>query len=218
VIPARGGSKGIPEKNIKPVCGKPLLAWSIEQALASKSVDKVIVSTDCDKIATVAWEYDAEVFIRSPETATDTASSESALLEALRQYPGYQACVFLQATSPIRQPKDIDNCVELVESYCDSVFSARVVEGYTWSQGCGMLRANYTTRQPRQQWDSSVLEENGSIYAFRTGGFLDAGVRIFGRTQAYQMHALDSYQVDEPADLDLIENLMRLRLDSFTTV
>ena len=214
IIPARGGSKGIRQKNVRFVGGKPLIAWSIEQAKAANLVSRVIVATDDDEIANVAWGLDADVFIRAPETATDTATSESAILQVLIEdmtAREARTTVFLQATSPIRQPHDIDRCVEMTE-YCDSVFSARTIEGYTWSRGGGVLRANYTTREPRQCWIDETLEENGSVYAFNTRGFIDAECRIFGRTKAYPMHPLDSYQVDEPGDLALIETLLRVRL------
>ncbi|WP_225369103.1 acylneuraminate cytidylyltransferase family protein [Serratia marcescens] len=84
IIPARGGSKGIPKKNIKEIAGKPLIAWSIEQALNSSSIDRVIVSTDCEDIAAVAREYGAEVpFMRPAHLANDTAATEPALLHTL---------------------------------------------------------------------------------------------------------------------------------------
>jgi N-acylneuraminate cytidylyltransferase len=215
IIPARGGSKGIPRKNVQLLHGKPLIAWSIEQAMDSRLVGHVVVSTDDDEIANIAWKMDAEVFVRSAETATDTATSESALLEVLETTDKYttRSTVFLQATSPIRQPGDIDNCVEMTQ-FADTVFSGRVIEGYTWTQGGGRLVANYTIREPRQYWTDSHIEENGSIYVFDTARFLNEARRIFGRTYAYTMHPLDSYQVDEPEDLEMMETLMAVRLDA----
>ena len=118
IIPARGGSKGLKEKNIYPVAGKPLLAWTVLQALASTSIETVFVSTDDEAIAKVASEYGAEVIVRPPELAGDKASSESAILHAVgvieRDYNmPLSTIVFLQATSPLRKQGDIDRAVEL---------------------------------------------------------------------------------------------------------
>jgi len=211
VIPARGGSKGIPRKNIVQVAGKPLVAWSIEQALAAEKVDKVIVTTDDDEIDHIARSHGADTFRRQPITATDTAPSEMAIAEVLEHHTGHDVCVFLQATSPIRQPGDIDACVEQVEHYGDSLFSYRKVEGYTWSQS-GKLTPCYTVREPRQYWHAETLEENGSIYVFRTAGFMQHQNRLFGKVLGYEMHPLDSFQIDEPQDVQLLEQLLYTRL------
>jgi N-acylneuraminate cytidylyltransferase len=215
IIPARGGSKGIPHKNIVDLCGKPLIVWSIEQALAVEAIGRVIVATDDEAIADVATDHDAEVFFRTAATATDEASSESALLEVLRHQTELPlVTVFLQATSPIRQPLDIPRCVFHVQTCCDSVFSCRPVEGYTWclSKAYGNIRPNYTVREPRQDTQTMTLEENGSIYAFRTEGFLREKVRLFGHVACHWMHPLDSFQVDEPSDLEMMATLLPLRM------
>lgn len=213
IIPARGGSKGIRLKNIQSVGGRPLLAWTIEQAINSLRVGRVIVTTDHNEIAKVASHYGAEVFWRSPETATDTASTESALLEVLDKLDIQDGvCVLLQATSPIRQPRDIDNAIRLLDSTpCDSVFSARRVEGYCWQMG-RHLTAPRERRMPRQQQDFYTIEENGSIYAFRVEQFRESKDRICGRVVPYLMHQLDSFQIDEPSDIPLIESLIPVRL------
>jgi len=217
IIPARGGSKGIPKKNILPIAGKPLIAWSIEQAKASLLIGEVWVSTDDDEIAEVARACGAEVWRRDPETATDTASSESCLIDWMQGFDRdrSEAIVFLQATSPVRQPDDIDNAIRLLrETQADSVFSARIVEGYTWSQVDGMrVRATYQ-RTPRQLSRSRTLEENGSIYVFRPRVMEMHGMRIGGHVEPYIMHPLDSFQLDEPCDIPLIEQMLELRCGS----
>ena len=107
IIPARGGSKGVPKKNIKPLNNKPLIAYSIEHALATEKVDKVIVSTDCDEIAQVSLQYGAEVIKRPEDISGDFASSEDALIHTVKELEanGVKAShiVFLQCTSPIRK-------------------------------------------------------------------------------------------------------------------
>ena len=212
IIPARGGSKGILRKNVRQVGGRPLISWTIGHAQAAKEVGRVIVTTDDDEIAAVAMEYGAEVFRRSPGTATDSASTESALIEVLEaqvQLP--ELTVLLQCTSPLRQPEDIDNAIaELRSSSSDSVFSGRYVEGYTWTYGCD-LRPNYECRQPRQLQSAITIEENGSIYVFRSQQFLITGNRICGRVGCYEMSPLDSFQIDDMDDIATIEALMQVR-------
>lgn len=215
IIPARGGSKGIRRKNLVQLGGKPLIAWTIEQALRATLVDEVIVATDSPEIAGVAHYLGATVFMRSEESASDTAQSEVVLQEVLRAcYPqGTDAVVFLQATSPIRQPRDIDNALQLlINEELDSVFSARVVTGYTWCQGQRVLSPFYSRRVPRQAQSLQTLEENGSIYVFRERVIWSQGTRIGGKKKAYIMHPLDSYQIDEPEDIELLESLLEVRL------
>lgn len=218
VIPARGGSKGIPGKNIAALAGKPLIVWTIRQALAARLVGQVWVTTDCAAIAQVAEDAGAIVHWRSAETATDTATTESAIHELLLSLSPSErdhVTVLLQATSPIRQPGDIDGAIgAMVAHSADSVFSARIVEGYTWTATPEFAHPHYQERLPRQQIMARTLEENGSIYVFRTDGFLKKQNRLFGKVVPYVMHPLDSFQVDEPADLMLMEQLMPIRMPS----
>lgn len=215
IIPARGGSKGIPRKNLVDVCGIPLLVWSIEHAKTASAVDEVIVTTDDSEIGRLAMDHGAKVFWRSAETATDTATSESALLEVVNGLglSAAECIVFLQATSPIRQPGDIDAVVELVTSgMADSAFSARNVEGFLWKQNLNDCYPTYAIRTRRQDQAMATLEENGSIYAFRPAVLMQGGSRIGGTVLPHLMHPLDSFQIDEPADIPFIEQLMELRL------
>ncbi len=208
VIPARGGSKGIRNKNLVDVCGKPLVVWSIEQALAAKIVDRVIVSSDSDEIGAVATHAGAEWLRRSAETASDTATTESVLIEVLEQIDKPDFVALLQPTSPIRQPDDIDSAICKCD---DSLFSARTIEGYTWEMRKGLL-PEYTERKRRQDNPSVRYEENGSIYVFRPAVLEAFGKRLGGRVGVYEMHPLDSFQVDTPGDLELIRTLLPLRL------
>lgn len=214
IIPARGGSKGIPYKNVVPVAGHPLVAWSIRQAMASAVCTRVIVATDCDEIAAVVEDEGADVFWRSSATATDQATSEECLLEVLHAQSKHDPLtVFLQATSPLRQPRDIDAAVaELHETGADSVFSARRVEGYCWRMCADGLYALHGERHMRQARTDAVWEENGSIYAFRTDVFMDERRRHCGKVAIYEMDPLDSFQIDEHADIGRLEELMALRL------
>jgi len=114
LIPARGGSKGIPRKNVRPFCGKPLLQWSIDVALAAPSVDQVVVSTDDPEIAEAALAGGAKVpFLRPPELASDTASGIATVLHALEQLPEVSDVLLLQPTSPLRLVGDLDAIIAL---------------------------------------------------------------------------------------------------------
>lgn len=211
IIPARGGSKGIPKKNLLPLCGRPLLEWTIRQALASRWIDRVIVTTDDEEIAACGVDCEASVFYRSPDTATDTAPTELAITEVLLAVPA-DRCVLLQCTSPIRQPGDIDACVDKILSGADSCFSVREVHGYTWALVGDYLSPRYLSREMRQRQTSCTLEENGSIYAFRVGVYLQEQDRICGHYVTHPMHPLDSFQIDTPEDVEILETLMPLRL------
>jgi len=218
VIPARGGSKGIPRKNVRLVAGKPLLAYTIEHALACPLVDRVAVSTDDPEIAAVAIEYGAEVIHRPPEISGDAASSESALLHALdhlKAAEGYEPelVVFLQATSPIRQAGDVQGAIETLQrEQADSLFSAGPLHGFVWRIEAGELRSlsyDYRHRQRRQDAPEDLVE-NGSIYVLRPWVLRQCGNRLGGKIAVYRMSPLCSFQVDEPGDLDLISDLMAI--------
>lgn len=220
IIPARGGSKGVPRKNVRLLAGKPLLAYTIEQAKETPAVSRVVVSTDDAGIAAVAKRYGAEVVWRPPAISGDTATSESALLHALdylRDAEGYEPdlVVFLQATSPLRQPGDIENALEtLRREQADSLFSACPVEGFIWrSKGGDVTPINYDpVRRPlRQAGTETIWEENGSIYVFAPYVLRKHNSRLGGKIAVYQMSRLDSFQVDEPGDLELMEKLLALR-------
>lgn len=212
IIPARGGSKGIPRKNVLPVGGKPLIAWSIEHALAADCIGEVVVATDDTEIAEVALQYGAYVFWRSAKSATDDATSEMVLQEVITDlgYSDCKAIVFLQATSPIRPGGAIDSAIQLFRAdHLDSMASVRRLEGYTWTYD----RPDIKTRTPRQSRPQRY-EENGSIYIFMPRVIEQYGHRLGGRTGIYEMHPLDSFQIDEPSDIALIESLMEIRCDS----
>jgi len=219
IIPARGGSKGIQHKNIQIIAGKPLLAYTIEQAKQTPAIARVIVSTDDSKIASVAKEYGAEVIWRPAEISGDTASSESALihvLDYLRDTEGYEPdlVVFLQATSPLRKPDDIQNAIEkLQREGADSLFSACPLQGFVWrKEGGRFISLNYDyRRRPRRQDAPEDLIENGSIYIFKPWVLRKFNNRLGGKITVYYMDVLDSFQIDEPADLELVEKLLAIR-------
>ncbi len=227
IIPARGGSKGLPRKNLKLLAGKPLIAWSIEAALESDSVNRLVVSTDDDEIAYVAEQFGAEVIRRPSELAGDKASSEPALLHTLdllmegEEYEP-ELVVFLQATSPCRSANDIESALSLlVQGGYDSVFSA-CAEHFTgrWRldvDGCAHpLNFDPANRPRRQDYPFEYLE-NGSIYVFKPRILRETGSRMGGRVGIYTMPVERSFQIDSAEDLDFLDKLMIKAVDTIQT-
>jgi N-acylneuraminate cytidylyltransferase len=220
IIPARGGSKGIPGKNIRMVGGKPLLTWSIEQARQTPHISRVFVSTDSPEIATVARQFGAEVITRPAEISGDTASSESCLVHALDYLKAKEnlepdLVVFLQATSPLREADDIQKAIEILQrENADSLFSACRVEGFVWRVEKDGTTRSFTydhKNRPRRQDAPEDLIENGSIYIFKPWVLRQFNNRLGGKISVYRMPALNSFQIDEPADFELLEHLMAYR-------
>ena len=210
IIPARGGSRGIPRKNLLQLCGKPLVVYSIEQALACPLVDEVVVSTDDAKIGEVAKAAGAAVCWRPAELARDDSPTEDAIRHVLATHGSDPSVVvLLQPTSPIRQPGDIEATIEtVIDTYFDSCFSVREVEGFVHVEGDTW--AHWV--RPMRQHKPKVLEENGSIYCFKRNTFLKVDNRICGEFLHYVMHPLDSFQLDEPWQIELFAKLIPLRM------
>jgi len=218
IIPARGGSKGIPGKNLKLLAGKPLLAHSIVHAQQTPSISRIVVSTDDQDIISVAAAWGAETVHRPPEISGDTASSESALLHALdslRDKKGYDPdlVVFLQATSPCRRPGEIQQAIDtLVKQDADSLLSVCPAHGFLWRvEKSGHIQSvSYDHwHRPRRQDAPEDLIENGSIYIFKPWVLRQFNNRLGGRITVHRMRALDSLQIDQPEDIELLEAIMR---------
>jgi len=214
IIPARGGSKGIPQKNIMDFCGKPLLAWSILQAKEAASIDEVFVSSDDDEILKVAVDFGAKPIRRPYELATDTATSEDALLHAIdwvekEEGFGIDLVVFLQATSPLRESGDIDGAIrKLIDKKADSLFSSALLEDFfIWTktdQGLQSLNYDYLRRLRRQDVGKQFLE-NGSIYIFRPDLLRQTNNRLGGRIETYEMDLWKTWEIDSLEDKALCE-------------
>lgn len=216
VIPARGGSKGVPRKNVRLVAGKPLLAWNVEAAVGAKCMDLVVVSTDDDEIAAVAERYGARAVRRPAEISGDTASSESALLHALEVMRGEgdvpDILVFMQCTSPLTASEDVDGCVEtLLKEKADSAFTAKEFFYFIWKRmpDGSADGINHDKRfRPRRQDREPQYEENGAVYAMRVDGFLKAKHRFFGRTVMSLMPESRCYEIDTEFDLEVASRLL----------
>ena len=221
LIPARGGSKGLPGKNLRELGGKPLIAWSIEASRQSRFVDATLVSTDCPQIAESARRYGAEApFLRPAELATDTARSFDAILHALawRQSQGHadDLVVVLQPTSPLRTGADIDRAVELFFARrAEAVVSVCEVEHHPWWTNTlpedgnmgDFLRPEALNRNRQELPPHYRL--NGALYLAAIPFLQEAGSFYGPRTYAYLMPRERSVDIDSGLDLQSAELLLK---------
>jgi N-acylneuraminate cytidylyltransferase len=217
VIAARGGSKGIPNKNLLDLCGKPLIAWTVAQAVAARGVDVVAVSSDSDSILAAAEAAGAVGVRRPDEISGDLASSESAWLHALEALDGrlgpFERIVALQATSPIREAGDIERALEAFDrEELDSLFSVCEVEDYfNWRIGASgpePINYDYHNRRMRQQIEKRYLE-NGSFYVFIPSLLREKQNRLGGRIGMHLMDRHKMFQIDRLEDVKLCAAIMR---------
>jgi CMP-N-acetylneuraminic acid synthetase len=226
LIPARGGSKGIPSKNIAPCAGRPLLAYTCEAARASHMLDRVILSTDSDRIAEVGRAYGAEVpFMRPAALADDAAPALPVMLHALEWLESggvsAEAIVLLQPTSPLRRAKHIDEAVELFRStQADSVVSVVEVphryhpDSVMREEAGGLVPYRRGVHTVTSRHDLKPLyARNGPAVLVASRATLRSGQLYGMRTIGYQMSEADSLDVDTPWDLHLAELLLRGRTD-----
>lgn len=212
VIPARGGSKGVPRKNLRRVGGIPLIARAIATARAADQVDRVVVSTDDPQIAAVAREWGAEVVTRPAELSGDTASSESAVEHALDELARFGIAVgiviLVQATSPFIDPADLDAAVERVRAAeSDVVFSAVESWGFLWRTAPGATGAvgiNHDhRRRPRRQEREPEFLETGAFYVMDAAGFREARHRFFGSIGVALVPEAHAIEIDTDEQLAL---------------
>lgn len=214
VIPARGGSKGIPRKNLMAIGGVPLVARAIAAARATASIDRVAVSTDDEEIAGLARAHGAEVIDRPAELAGDTASSEAALLHALDELGGeVEVLVFLQATSPFIDPAALEQAVAAVRSgEKDVVFSAFETYAFLWEdsdQGARGVNHDRSYR-PRRQDREPHFQETGAFYVMRAAGFREAGHRFFGQVGIAVTDERAAIEIDSADQAQLAQAIARL--------
>ena len=214
-IPVRGGSKSIPLKNIKEICGKPLVYWTVKAANECKDIDKVYVATDSDKIKETVNSFNfekVEVIGRSAESASDTASTESAMLEFAEKYD-FDNIVLVQATSPLLQSKDLDNGFnEFYKEGTDSVISTVRQKRFNWKidEKGNAIPTNYDVfKRPRRQEFDGYLVENGAFYITSKKALLETKNRVSGNIKAVEMNEDTFFEIDEPSDWVIIEALMK---------
>lgn len=218
VIPVRGGSKGVPGKNIRPLGGIPLVAWSIRSALAVTHDVHVIVSTDSEQIRDIARSYGAHVpFLRPAELATDQSPSEPAIEHALGQYRHEhgepEGVLFLQATSPLRLPGTLDRAIDQFRrTGVDSLVGVVPMTPFIWrSQANGPVPGYDPAHRLRRQDMSSehmFFRENGSLYLTRPYVYDREHNRIGGRVGLFQLQDIEGVDIDTEMDFRWAEQLV----------
>jgi CMP-N,N'-diacetyllegionaminic acid synthase len=225
LIPARSGSKGLPRKNILPLCDKPLIAWSIEQSLACAAIDKTIVSTDSAEIAEIARRHGAEVpFLRPGHLASDTATSIDVTLHAVDHMKSlgedYDIVVLLEPTSPLRDASDIAGALEhlTANDKVESVVGVAKVEAvhpaYLFHLAEGILEP-YSTVHPnhvRRQDLEDLYFIEGSVYVSYANSLRQKRAFYHDRTAPWVVPRWKSHEIDELADMVVIEALMRAKM------
>ncbi len=221
VIPARGGSTGLPGKNIKQLMGKPLIAYTIEQAKKSKYIDRVIISTEDEHIAEISKDYNAEVpFKRPVELARDESGMIDVLLHAIKWMEDevaykFNILVLLHVTTPLRNTEDIDNCIELlVGENADNVFSVteayrnpyfNMVEVGSDNKVRLVKGGSFLTRQSAPE----VFDMNSSIYVWWKDTLTEKKGIFLDKTRTYVMPRERSVDIDEPLDFRIARMLLR---------
>ncbi|MGA5760842.1 N-acetylneuraminate synthase family protein [Nonomuraea bangladeshensis] len=208
VVPARGGSAGVPLKNLALVGGVPLVTRAVRACLAAELVDQVVVSTDHDGIAATAREAGALIVERPAELSGATASSESAVLHALDALGADpEVVVLVQCTSAFIDPEDLSAAVrKVLDGEADSVVSGLPTHEFLWTAAGAGVNHDPAVR-PRRQDREPQFRENGAFYVMRTAGFREHGHRFFGRTAVQPVPPQHAIEVDEPGDLELVRAL-----------
>ncbi len=216
IVPARGGSKRLPRKNMLDLCGKPLIAWSIEAGLNSKYIDKVVVSSDDDEILNISSNFGAETIKRPAELASDTATTFDAIKHTIENVEKYDYIVLLQPTSPLRNAKHIDEAIELLEiKNADAVVSVCEMDhSPLWSNTLpndgnmrGFLREEILNK--RSQDLEKYYRLNGAIYICKTEKLLEnKSFFLKDNIFAYIMDRKSSVDIDEEIDFKMAEVLM----------
>ncbi len=209
LIPARGGSKGIKNKNIIDLNGMPMLAYSITAALKSK-VDEVWVSTDSINIKEVALRYGAKVIDRPKEFATDKSSTESVIQHFFTQVKYPTTLVLIQPTSPMILPIDIDNGIDkFIRGRYNTLFSAsKTNDILLWNSQLQPINYDPIDRGTRQSRKNFTLHENGAFFIFSKKFFIRRKCRLGGRIGYSEMPYWRSFQVDNKEDLSNVKKLM----------
>lgn len=222
IIPARGGSKGIPRKNIKSIAGKPLIVWTIDAANSSKYIDRIVVSTDSEEIASVSKKYGADIpFIRPKNLATDKASSEAVIYHTLdfilhNEGKKYDYFILLQPPTPLRTQKHIDESIEKfvnnpqaksLVSICESLahpYLMKIINDMGYVQDFIEQSTRIVTRQDLPP----VFQLNGAIYIVRSDNFMANKSLYITPTSYYLMDKFSSIDIDDEFDFRIAEDIL----------
>ncbi len=213
-VPVRGGSQSIPLKNIKEIAGRPLLWWTLRSLEDATSIDEVVVATDSDQIEQMALSFGftkTRVYRRQTENATNTASTESVMLEFLTHQPlmGDDHFILVQATNPFTTANDFDQAFALLSSSkADSLLTVVRTKRFFWSLENEPLNYNPTSRPRRQDYDG-LLMENGAFYIQSVHGVLKHKNRLGGKIVTYEMPEHSGFEIDEPDDWTICAELLK---------
>ncbi|MGE3166471.1 MAG: hypothetical protein AB7O52_16345 [Planctomycetota bacterium] len=215
LVPARGGSQGIPRKNIRSFCGQPLISWCLAALEDARLVDRVVVATDdaeiADTVLTLGLEK-PEIYWRAPENATHEASTESLLLEYLGSEFGQRLApdddlLLVQATSPFTRAIDFDSAISHYHrSDADSLLSCVRLRRFLWREDGTPINYDYRHRPRRQDFTGTLLE-NGAFYLNSVTHVRAHGNRLYGRITCYELPEWTAIELDEPSDWTLAEAL-----------
>jgi CMP-N-acetylneuraminic acid synthetase len=200
ITPARGGSKAIPRKNIKTIAGKPLLAWTIEAVARSELIDRYVVSTEDEQVAAVAKDFGAQVLYRSMELATDEADTLDVLQHVVSEIP-CDVVVLLQATSPVRRPGLIDECIrEFIDGGYDSLATGFI---------CKYLE--YGKNDLRRQDIEGFFYDDGNVYVMRAD-LVRAGDRYGEKIARKIVSRCENTEIDDEFDFWIVEKILTDRV------
>jgi CMP-N-acetylneuraminic acid synthetase len=223
IIPARGGSKGLPGKNVRAICGKPLIAWSIEKAKKSRYLDMVLVTTDCQEIAEISKQFGAHVpFLRPAELATDEASTYDAIRHALdfikhTERKAFDYVVLLEPTSPLREDDDIDRMLELIVSRQED-FDSIISVGEVSEHPSIMKRLIGRRLEPycpeliqtsRRQDNEPAYFPYGVAYIAKTAALLAENTFYTHRSTYFKIRRYQNYEIDDIYGFLCTEVIMR---------
>ena len=216
IILARGGSKGIKNKNIKKINNKPLLQWSLDHCKKSKKINSIWLSSDSENILKLGKKNKVNIITRPSDLARDNSSSEIAWLHAIKfiesKKINFNTVLAIQPTSAIRGDKDFDEAINLfAKKKYDSLFSCSEISDYcVWEKNKKKLKSlyNYKSRKPRQYIKKKYLE-NGSFFIFDKEKFKTKKNRFFGKIGFYVQEYYKSFQIDETEDINIVESILK---------
>ena len=212
-IPVRCGSKSIPFKNIKEFCGKPLVYWNLEALEKSNNIDEIFVATDCEEIKDIVNSFGfskVKVYDRDEENASDTASTESVMLEFINKQNFKDSDLFflVQATSPLTQTKDFDKALETLKNEnADSLLTCIRTKRFFWDKNAKAINYDFINRPRRQDFDGLFME-NGAFYINSIENIKKDKNRLSGKIAIYEMEEFTAVEIDEEDDWLIAEKMM----------
>ncbi len=211
-VPIRCGSKSIPFKNIKSFCGKPLVYWTLSELQNTNNIDKIVVSTDCQEIKSIVETFDLpkiEIYDRDIENATDTATTEAAMIEYISKSNLLNDDIFIlvQATSPFTSKNNFNEALDLfINDNADSLLSCVRTKRFFWNKNGSPINYDYLSRPRRQDFDGLYME-NGAFYINTVSGIMKNNNRLNGKIMIYEMPEYTAIEIDEPDDWMIAEQL-----------